>query len=127
MTNNMYICTKLCVDHVDITPAHLSFMYKRFLLLFLCINHNHIFMSFLATNVLGFIHSYCQIFLIIYSMNRSERHAKKSLNTTFKAKHRVISFNNIKLIIRFKYGNDLILIEYSSVSIKEIAGFYLIE
>ena len=78
MTNNMYIVTKLCVDHVDITRSHLSFVYKRFLLLFLYINHNLIFMPILAADVLGFIHSYCQICLIIYSMNRSVRHAKKN-------------------------------------------------
>ena len=86
MTNNMYICTKLCVDHVDITRSHLSFVYKRFLLLFLYINHNLIFMPILAADVLGFIHSYCQICLIIYSMNRSERHAKKIAQYHIKSK-----------------------------------------
>ena len=83
MTNDMHICTKLCVDHVDITRDHLSFVYKRFLLLFLCINHNLIFMPILATDGLGFIHSYCQIFLIIYSMNRFERHAKKNCSIPY--------------------------------------------
>ena len=76
---------------IMLTLLELTFLLckKRCLLLFLCINHNHIFMSFLATNVLGFIHSYCQIFLIIYSMNRSERHAKKN---------RLISYKNQKTV-----------------------------